>query len=78
MEEFISVKNKLPKISNDKPFVTVEVRTVHGGIGECAFGYSGAMGEPMTGSFWMPIRNFRGEVHYENEIIDWRPLPKDK
>lgn len=70
--EWTSIKKELPKISKEKSFVEVSVRTIHNGIGDCMFGYSGAMGEPMVGSFWMPIRNFTGEVHYNNEIIDWK------
>lgn len=78
--DWISVKKELPKITDEKSFVTVKVRTKHNGIGEMTFGYSGAMGEPMTGSFWHPIRNFSGEVHLDNDIIDWMPLdeyPRD-
>ena len=72
--DWISVKKELPKITDEKSFVTVKVRTKYNGIGEMTFGYSGAMGEPMTGSFWHPIRNFSGEVHLDNDIIDWMPL----
>jgi len=70
--EWISVQNELPKITDEKSMVKVEVRTVHNGIGKMVFGYSGAPGEPMTGSFWHPIRDFKGDVHLENKIIDWR------
>ena len=69
--EWISIKKELPKITDKKTFVEVFVRTKHNGIGEMTFGYSGAMGEPMSGSFWHPIRNYDGDVHLDNEIIDW-------
>ena len=72
--KWISVKKELPKITNDKPFVTVEVRTKHNGVGKMDFGYSGAIGEPISGSFWHPIRDFKGDVYLKNEIIDWRHL----
>ena len=70
--EWISVQKELPKITNEKSMVEVEVRTLHNGTGKMTFGYSGAMGEPMSGSFWYPIRDFKGDVHLENKIIDWR------
>lgn len=70
--EWISVKKELPKLMNDESFVEVKVRTKHNGIGKMTFGYSGAPGEPMSGSFWHPIREFVGEVHLENEIVDWQ------
>jgi hypothetical protein len=70
--EWISIQKELPKITDEKSMVEVEVRTVHNGVGKMVFGYSGAMGEPMSGSFWHPIRDFKGDVHLENKIIDWR------
>lgn len=70
--DWTSIKNELPKISNEKPFVAVVVRTKYNGVGEMKFGYSGAPGEPMRGSFWYPIRDFSGDVHLDNEIVDWK------
>lgn len=70
--EWIDIKKELPKISDEQSFVTVMVKTEHELIGECGFGYSGAMGESMEGSFWMPIRKAKGEVHYDNKITHWK------
>ena len=71
---WISVKARLPEISDERSMITVRVRTKHNGVGKMTFGYSGAMGEPMSGSFWWPIREFKGEVHLDNEIIDWAEI----
>lgn len=69
--QWINTEVALPKITDDKPFVKVKVKTEHNGTGVATFGYSGYMGESMRGSFWSPIREFKGEVHSKNEITHW-------
>lgn len=75
MTKWIKVEDRLPNLTDEYYFVEVKVKTDHDGEGRCLFGYSGAMGEPMTGSFWMPIRDFKGDVYASNNIIAWQELP---
>lgn len=75
-EQWVSIKKELPDYRKyEMPNcagVTVDIKTEHGLIGECLFGYSGAPGEPMSGDFWMPIRNAKGDVHFDNPITHWK------
>lgn len=74
---WVSVEDRLPEISESKPFVEVKVRTPYG-MGKMSFGYSGAAGESMKGQFWYPIREFTGDVHLENKVIDWTYIEEDE
>lgn len=70
---WISVEESLPDYQNKGDGISVEVhvKTEHGLYGKCRFAYTGAPGEPMSGLFWMPIRDAYGTVGLKNDITHW-------
>lgn len=69
---------KMPKITPEKPFVEVRVRMTGGGVGRMMFGSSGAMGEPISGSFAYPIRDFVGDIGLGDSIYEWQSIEEEE